>query len=158
MAAVGKFFLKLLPGVLLGEWAALLAVLFVGQLFSDAFAHFELVAALGFAAFVAVAVTAGTPGRAWGRCLVGAAVLCFLTPLPSTKLAQELERGAAAADPTVPPEALGFAAAVLGGTGTAFSFLFWGFLGLCLLLPGVALLRARPRRDVEAANRRLADL
>jgi hypothetical protein len=77
--------LKLLPGLFVGQWAALLAVLLVSQLIDDAFAHFELVAASGFAAFVAVVVTASTPGKAWGRCLVGAAVLCFLMPLPSTR-------------------------------------------------------------------------
>ncbi len=105
-----------------------------------------------FLGFMVLGLTAATPGKAWGRCLTATALILFTVPLLSTGLVTELER--AGAEMATGPEeaaAVGAVAGLAGVLGVSFMFFLFYFLGLCVLLPGVYLLRRRPspRSDAE---------
>ncbi len=104
-----------------------------------------------FIGFMVLGATAATPRKAWGRCLTATALILFAVPLLSTGLVTELERaGLEMARGPEEEAAAGFLAGLAGVMGISFMFYFFIFLGACILLPGVYLLRRRPSRRWDA--------
>ena len=142
---------KILPGFLLGQWAAMMAYFLPAALAGRSLGDPQIWGYGSFIGFMVLGATAATPRKAWGRCLTATALILFAVPLMSTGLVTELER--AGAEMATGPEeaaAVGAVAGLAGVMGIGFMFVFFFFLGACILVPGVYLLRRRPSSRYDA--------
>jgi hypothetical protein len=138
--------LRILPGVLLGQWAVLLAApLIAGLTKQENAATWFGNYLIFFVVFVVLTATARTARKAWGRGLTASGVLCWImsayTAIPSARL---LEAASGERDVVAPtgPDALAAMASASGGYG--FMLIgFWIVLGLIFVLPGIYLMRLR---------------
>ncbi len=144
--------MKILPGFLLGQLAAMMAYFLPAALAGRPLGDPEIWGYGTFIGFMVLGATAATPRKAWGRCLTATALILFAVPLLSTGLVTDLERaGLEMARGPEEADAAGAVAGLAGVMGISFMFFFFVFLGACILVPGVYLLRRRPspRWDAE---------
>ncbi len=135
--------LKLLPGFLAGQWAALLSGMLLADPFSEQQGAWSAnwIYLLPWGIFMIFSATAKTVRKAWGRSLLGAGILCWLMAVrAASSLAWLVGMASVESDPTGKVEEAGSAAIAIGSVGSGFMSVFWFLLGICLVLFGMYLM------------------
>ncbi len=145
--------LKLIPGFLLGQWAALILWMLLQAFFQKGSAITISLSLIPLFAFLIIAARSETVRLAWGRCFLITGSIFFAMPLLLAAIGQIEALGADSLQQSNGTAGSGFPGELVGRMGLAMSAAFWFFFGLIFLVPAIVLLR-QPKSSAQAANTR----
>ncbi len=145
--------LKLIPGFLLGQWAALILWMPLQAFFQKGSAITISLSLIPLFAFLIIAARSETVRLAWGRCFLITGTIFFAMPLMLAAIGQIEALGADSLGQSNGTTGSGFPGEFVGAVGLAMSAAISIFFGLIFLVPAIVLLR-QPKSSAKASDTR----